>query len=137
IERTLAIETAPMVWPIGRGRDFKGTYDLHEPRIRQVEREPEGTPVSGPDDPAVAALLEEDAAAAWREEIDLVQTACCSFDLEKFREGTLTPVFFGSALKNFGVRDILQALIAHAPPPRSQKAATRTVEATDEAMTGV
>ena len=137
IERTLAIETAPMVWPVGRGRAFKGTYDLVQPRIRQVEREPEGTPVSGPDDPAIAALLDEDAAAAWRDEIELVQTACGRFDLAKFREGTLTPVFFGSALKNFGVRDILEALIAYAPPPRAQKAATRTVEAAEKAMTGI
>jgi peptide chain release factor 3 len=137
IERTLAIETAPMVWPVGRGRDFKGTYDPLHCRIRQVEREPEGTPVSGPDDPAIAALLEEDAAAAWRDEIELVETACGKFDLPKFREGTLTPVFFGSALKNFGVRDILEALIAYAPPPRSQKAATRTVEAGEKAMTGI
>lgn len=141
IERTLAIETAPMVWPIGRGRDFKGTYDLGhsggQPRIRQLEREPEGQPVSGPDDPAIAALLESDAAAAWRDEIELVETACGKFDLARFRDGTLTPVFFGSALKNFGVRDILEALIAHAPPPRSQKAATRIVETSERAMTGV
>jgi peptide chain release factor 3 len=136
IEKTLAIETAPMVWPIGRGRDFKGTYDLGQPRIRQLEREPEGTPVSGPDDPAIAALL-EDAVAVWRDEIELVETACGKFDLAKFRDGTLTPVFFGSALKNFGVRDILEALIAYAPPPRSQKAATRTVEAVEKAMTGI
>jgi peptide chain release factor 3 len=141
IERTLAIETAPLVWPIGRGRDFKGTYDLAQaegqPRIRQLEREPEGTPVSGPGDPALAELLGEDAVAAWRAEIELVETACGKFDLDKFRHGALTPVFFGSALKNFGVRDILEALIAYAPPPRSQKAATRTVEAAEKAMTGV
>jgi peptide chain release factor 3 len=137
IERTLAIETAPIVWPVGRGRGFKGTYDFLQRRIRQLEREPEGTPVSGPDDPAIAALLDQDAVAGWRDEIELVETACGTFDLAKFREGTLTPVFFGSALKNFGVRDILDALIAYAPPPRSQKAATRTVEADEKAMTGV
>jgi peptide chain release factor 3 len=137
IERTLAIETAPMVWPIGRGRDFKGTYDLSQRRIRRLEREPEGMPVSGPQDPAIAALIDGDAVAAWRDEIELVETACGKFDLVRFREGTLTPVFFGSALKNFGVRDILEALIAYAPPPRSQKAATRTVEAAERAMTGV
>jgi peptide chain release factor 3 len=137
IEKTLAIETAPMVWPIGKGRDFKGTYDLSQPRIRHLEREPEGTPVSGPGDPAIAALLEEDAFAAWRDEIELVETACGRFDLDKFRHGALTPVFFGSALKSFGVRDILEALIAYAPPPRSQKAATRTVEADEKAMSGI
>jgi peptide chain release factor 3 len=136
IESTLALQTAPMVWPVGRGRDFRGTYDLNQPRIRQVEQEPEGQTVSGPDDPLLDRLLGE-GAAAWREEIALVETACGKFDLPKFRDGTLTPVFFGSALKNFGVRDILEALIAHAPPPRAQKAATRTVEAAEPAMTGV
>ncbi len=136
IESTLALQTAPMVWPVGRGRDFKGTYDLSHPRIRQVEQEPEGKPVSGPGDPLLGELL-GDGVAAWREEIALVETACGKFDLAKFRDGTLTPVFFGSALKNFGVRDILEALIAHAPPPRNQKAATRTVEATEKAMTGI
>ena len=136
IEHTLALQTAPMVWPIGQGRDFKGTYDLLKPRIRQVEQEPEGKPVSGPEDPAFDALL-EDRAAAWREEIALVESACGKFDMEKFRDGTLTPVYFGSALKNFGVRDILEALIAYAPPPRNQRAATRVVEATERAMTGI
>ena len=136
IEHTLALQTAPMVWPIGQGRDFKGTYDLLKPRIRQVEQEPEGKPVSGPEDPAFDTLL-EDHAAAWRDEIALVESACGKFDMEKFRDGTLTPVYFGSALKNFGVRDILEALIAYAPPPRNQKAATRVVEATERAMTGI
>jgi len=137
IERTLALHTAPMVWPIGRGRDFKGTYDLLQPRIRRVEQEPEGQPVSGPGDPVIETLLEADAAAAWREEIALAESVCGKFDHAGFRDGTLTPVFFGSALKNFGVRDILEALIAHAPPPRSQKAAGRVVEPDERAMTGV
>src|SRR4026209_1274883 len=70
IEKTLAIETAPMVWPVGRGRDFKGTYDLAhaegQPRIRQLEREPEATPVSGPGDPAVGALVGGGGVAARR-----------------------------------------------------------------------
>jgi peptide chain release factor 3 len=136
IEGTLALHTAPMVWPVGRGRDFKGTYDLLHPRLRQVEQEPEGKPVSGPDDPIFDTLLEE-GAAAWRDEIALADSVCGKFDLARFRDGTLTPVFFGSALKNFGVRDILEALISYAPPPRNQKAATRTVEATEGAMTGV
>ncbi len=137
IEKTLALETAPMVWPIGRGRDFRGTFDLTSPRIRQIDQGDEGTPVSGPDDPAIAALMEADEAARWREEIDLVAAACNPFDLDSFRNGSLTPVFFGSALRNFGVRDLLDALIAHAPPPRAQQAATRTVVADEPAMTGL
>ena len=82
-------------------------------------------------------LLDPDELQHWREEIALVHDACGRFDLKAFREGTLSPVYFGSALRNFGVRDLLDALIAYAPPPLSRKAATRTVEATEPAMTGI
>lgn len=137
IEQTLALDTAPMNWPIGRGRKFSGIYDLNQPRIRRVDDSLESLPVTGPDDPAIAKLLEQDDLARWREEIDLVINACGRFDLGAFRSGTLTPVFFGSALKNFGVRDLLEALVAYAPPPASLKADKRTVEPTEPQMTGV
>ncbi len=137
IEKTLALDTAPMVWPIGRGRDFRGTYDLHNKRITRLDEDPEGIAVSGPDDPVIDTFVDADTAAKWREEMDLVAGAAGQFDLEAFRHGTLTPVYFGSALKNFGVRNLLDALVAHAPPPRAQQAATRTVEATEPTMSGV
>jgi peptide chain release factor 3 len=137
IERVLALDTAPMVWPIGKGRGFRGTYDLLHPRIRHIDEDPAGLPVSGPDNPVFETLLEPDELQAWREEIELVGDACGRFDLKAFREGTLSPVYFGSALRNFGVRDLLDALIAYAPPPLSRKAATRTIEATEPAMTGI
>ena len=137
IEKVLALDTAPMVWPIGKGRNFRGTYDLARPRIRRVDEDPAGLPVSGPDDPVFETLLEDGELGGWREEIALVHDACGRFDLTAFREGTLTPVFFGSALKNFGVRDILDALVAHAPPPLDRKAATRVVAAREPAMTGI
>ena len=137
IEKVLALDTAPMVWPIGKGRNFRGTYDLLNPRIRRIDEAPEGRPVTGPNDPVFETLLEPDELAAWREEIELVGDACGQFDLKAFREGTLSPVYFGSALRNFGVRDLLEALIAYAPPPLSRKAASRTIEATEPAMTGI
>ncbi|KAB2941261.1 MAG: peptide chain release factor 3 [Hyphomicrobium sp.] len=137
IEKVLALDTAPMVWPIGKGRGFRGTFDLSTPRIRRIDEDPAGLPVSGPDDPIFETLLEPDELAAWREEIELVRDACGSFDLKAFREGALSPVYFGSALRNFGVRDLLDALIAYAPPPLSRKAARRTIEATEPAMTGI
>ena len=133
----LALETTPMVWPIGMGRTFRGTYDIAGKRVRQVEKDLDGTPVSGPDDPAVTELIEAGKAEQWREELTLASDGCPAFDLEAFRHGTLTPIFFGSALKNFGVRDLLDALVAHAPPPRSQKAAERMVEASEGQMSGV
>ncbi len=137
IEKTLALDTAPMVWPIGRGRDFRGTYDLHNHRITRLDEDPEGIAVTGPDDPVIDTFVDSDTAAKWREEMDLVSGAAGQFDLEAFRHGTLTPVYFGSALKNFGVRNLLDALVAHAPPPRAQQAATRIVEATEPTMSGV
>ncbi len=137
IEKTLALDTAPMVWPVGRGREFRGTYDLTTKRVRMIDTAMEDLTLSGPDDPRIETLLNENRTAAWREEMDLVVGACGRFDLTAFRQGTLTPVFFGSALRNFGVRDLLEALIDHAPPPRSQTASTRTVAATEPAMTGV
>ncbi len=137
IEKTLALDTAPMVWPIGRGRDFRGTYDLLSKRITRLDEDPDGIETSGPADPIIDTLVDSDTAARWREEMDLVEGACGQFDLEAFQHGTLTPVYFGSALKNFGVRNLLDALVAYAPPPRAQKASTRTVEATEPTMTGV
>ncbi len=137
VEQTLALETAPMVWPIGSGKGFKGTYDILGKRVRRVDQSPDGEAVSGIDDPLFEELLDENEVGTWREEMELVQESATPFDLQAFREGTLTPVFFGSALKNFGVRDLLDALVAHAPPPRDQKAATRTVHSDEKKMTGV
>jgi peptide chain release factor 3 len=137
IEKTLALDTAPMVWPIGKGRDFRGTYDLQSRHITLLDEDPEGLEATGPHDPVIDTLLARDDAQRWRDEMDLVTTAAGQFDLEAFRHGTLTPVYFGSALKNFGVRNLLDALVAYAPPPRAQNAATRTVEATEPTMSGI
>ena len=73
IEKALALTTAPMVWPIGRGRDFAGTYDLMTPRVRRLEQDPAGLPVSGPDDPALDDILPAEQLQGWREELNLVQ----------------------------------------------------------------
>ena len=136
IEKTLALDTAPVTWPIGRGQHFAGTYDLRERRVRRLDADAAGTPVSGPDDPACAGLLPEHEREAWLEEVMLAEDGCRPFDLPAFREGHLTPVFFGSALKNFGVRDLIDALAAIAPQPRGQPADTRTVVPDEAGMTG-
>jgi peptide chain release factor 3 len=137
IEKVLALDTAPMVWPIGKGKEFRGTYDFLHPRVRRLEGNPDGLPVSGPDDPAFEQLIEADKLQHWRDELQLVHDACGRFDMKAFREGTLSPVYFGSALKNFGVRDLLDALVSFAPPPLNRKAVTRTVVATEPEMTGI
>ncbi|GJD49616.1 Peptide chain release factor RF3 [Methylobacterium crusticola] len=139
IEKTLALDVAPVTWPIGRGRSFAGTYDLRNRRVRRLDAADEaGTvPVAGIADPLFDQLLREPGeAATWREEAELAEAGCKPFDLEAFREGHLTPVFFGSALRNFGVRDLIDGLAAVAPPPRGQDADTRAVAPTEPKMTG-
>jgi peptide chain release factor 3 len=136
IEKTLALDTAPVNWPIGSGKTFAGTYDLRTNTVRRIDSDEEARPVSGPEDADAAGLLPAHDRDAWLEEIMLAQEGCKPFDLAAFREGHLTPVFFGSALRNFGVRDLIDALAAIAPPPRSQQADGRLVAADEPRMTG-
>jgi peptide chain release factor 3 len=135
IEKTLALDTTPMTWPVGRGRDFLGTYDVAHGGIRLLEG---GGAKTG-------AALEIDVAdlathnpnldiAAVKDELALVTEACKPFELAAFREGHLTPVYFGSALRNFGVGDLLEGLGRFAPPPRAQESDLRKVEAAEPRM---
>jgi peptide chain release factor 3 len=137
IEKDLALDTTPIVWPVGLGRDFKGTFDLATSRLRRIGADDDEVILDGPEDARLDDLVDSDVLAKWRDEIELVRTAARPFDLASFREGHLTPVFFGSALRNFGVRDLLDALVKHAPPPRAQQADKRLVTATEPGMTGV
>ena len=135
IEKTLALDTTPVNWPVGRGRDFAGTIAVEGGGVRLLEGDAgrAGT-LREMTIKDVAALNANLDAAAIEEEIGLVRDACKPFDLATFREGHLSPVFFGSALKNFGVGDLLDAIGRMAPPPRAQKADKRTVEADEQSM---
>jgi peptide chain release factor 3 len=143
IEKTLALDTTPMSWPIGRSRDFMGTVEIATGAVRLMDGadakagagKGANAGAGQPDFAAIAALNPNLDAAALAEEFSLVKEACRPFDLASFREGHLTPVFFGSALKNFGVVDLLDGFAAHAPPPRAQDADIRHVEADEPAMT--
>jgi peptide chain release factor 3 len=134
IEKTLALDTTPMTWPIGRGRDFVGTFDIVHGGVRLLDSKEDGRPPVPMTPAELVALnpnLDADAIAA---EMELVTEACHKFDLGAFREGHLTPVFFGSALKNFGVRDLLDGLHAFAPPPRAQNSDAGPIDAAAPAM---
>ncbi len=136
IEKTLALDTAPVTWPVGRGRDFVGTIDVATGGVRLLEGDAgEAGRMREMSIAEIAALNPALDAAAIEGELDLVRHACKKFDPQAFNEGHLTPVFFGSALKNFGVGDLLNALATMAPPPRAQQADTRTVAATEPGMT--
>ena len=136
IESTLALDVAPMTWPIGGGKNFAGTYDILNSTVRRIDRDEEPYKVNGPSDPAVAGLLPEHERAAFGEEIGLAVDALKPFDRQAFLEGHLTPLYWGSALRTFGVRDLIDALGAYAPPPRAQASAQRMVDAREPKMTG-
>jgi peptide chain release factor 3 len=136
IEKSLALDAAPIIWPLGRGRAFAGTFDLRRNLVRRLDRDSAPVPVSGPDDCFVAGLLSEADFAKTRDEIELARGGLKAFDDKPFLQGHLTPVFFGSALRNSGVRDLIDALKDLAPPPHALQAASRTVDAREEKMTG-
>ena len=133
IEKTLALDTAPLTWPVGQGRDFVGTFDIADGTLHLLDGA--GAPAPRPDVATIAALSPNLDAQAVVDELALVQQACRRFDLASFREGHLTPVLFGSALKNFGVAELLDTLARHAPSPRAQAADVRRVAAEAPEMT--
>lgn len=141
VQQTLALETTPASWPIGMGRHFLGCFDLFHDRLRLVgkgtaEAPDEGAVCKGIDDPKLDALLPADAARKLREEVEMARGLCPEFDLDSYREGHLTPVYFGSAINNFGVRELIGGLADLAPPPRPCKTVQRTVAPEEDKVTG-
>ncbi|RCL00758.1 MAG: peptide chain release factor 3 [Candidatus Tokpelaia sp. JSC189] len=134
IEEKLALETAPITWPIGSGKILVGTYDLHGNTMRQKDEDVKVTSVSGPNE--AAELLPKNNRETFMESVELARNACRRFYMQAFREGHMTPVYFGSALRNYGVRDLIDALVDFGPSPRDQVADTRIVHADEPQMTG-
>jgi peptide chain release factor 3 len=135
IEKTLALDAAPITWPAGHGQDFVGTIDVATGGVRLLDDDANAHgKLRQMTIAEVAALNPRLDAAALGGELELVRHGCKPFDLSAFAEGHMTPVFFGSALKNFGVGDLLDALADMAPPPRAQKADKRVVAATEAGM---
>ncbi len=140
IERVLGIRTAPVTWPIGMGRELRGIYHLLEDRIYvytagERGRLGENRIIDGLTSEAARDLL-GGLAVPVREEIELVKGATESFDPEAYRAGRQTPVFFGSAINNFGVEELLAAFVEHAPGPLPRGARERQVEPVEAALTG-
>ena len=123
VERELGIDTYAVNWPIGSGREFRGVYDREKRRILFFTGEGRGKKAASTEveleDPALDEMLGETRAAALRDEVELLG-AGRDFDLEAVRAGTLSPVFFGSALTNFGVEPFLEEFLAMTTPPLSR-----------------
>lgn len=141
VAEMLQLDVTPMSWPVGMGTDFEGIYDLHANSLSQPEgpsREFLGkaTSFTGMDDPALAATLTPAGLATLRDEAELALGGYGAFDVEAYRGGDQTPVYFGSALKDFGVAELIDALGRHAPGPRPQPAEPAEVRPDRADVTG-
>ncbi|MBF0181173.1 MAG: peptide chain release factor 3 [Magnetococcales bacterium] len=141
IASQLALEVVPATWPVGMGQDFVGCFDLIRDRLLFMEKgegvaADDGEACRGVDDDKLDRLLTPKALARLREEVAMVRELCTPFDLRAYREGHMTPVFFGSAIHNFGVRELLKGILDLAPPPQPQQAVQRLVAPEEEKVSG-
>jgi peptide chain release factor 3 len=141
IENVLKIKCAPITWPLGSGQHFAGVYHFEEGRLlryaRDVDANAEVVDAERLDLNSSEAVTEFGAVLdECREEIALVDGAGTSFDLDAYRHGTVTPVFFGSALQNFGIREMLDYFVRIAPAPLGRPAREREVAASEAAFSG-
>jgi len=127
----LQLDVAPMTWPVGMGLNFRGAYDLTRDEFAIFGKDGERIGHN-----ALAATLSAEEKAKLDEDVELAREGLAPFDAGIYREGHLTPVFFGSALKHFGVRDLMGALAQYAPSPRPQAAQDRSVAPSDNEVSG-
>lgn len=140
VESVLGIQCAPVTWPVGMGKRFKGIYHLYEDAVYLYQsgknaQKQEATRIQGLDNPELDELLGS-VAQELRDEIELVKGASHEFDLQKYLAGRLTPVYFGSAINNFGIKELLDDFAANAPGPRPREAVEREVSPDEEAFSG-
>jgi len=140
IESALDIDCAPVSWPIGMGKSFRGVFDLLTDQLLrfrggEAKQSKETEIVEGLDNPRLDELF-PDEIEVLREEVALIRGASSPFDLELFLAGMQTPVFFGSGINNFGVQEVLKALIEWAPTPQTRAADERVVEPDEAPLTG-
>jgi peptide chain release factor 3 len=141
VEQKLGLTVIPMSFPIGMGYDFKGIYNIYESNINlfsgDSKKNIEDTlAFDNLNSPELEKIVGSTQANALRENLELVQGVYPPFDKDAYLKGDLQPVFFGSALNNFGVRELLDCFIDIAPTPRPKKAEERIVEPSEKALTG-
>lgn len=141
VEKKLGLHVTPMSFPIGMGYDFQGIYNIWEKKLNlfseksktSITESIEFTDISNP---ALEKEIGEKAANTLREELHLIEEVYPPFSREEYLKGNLQPVFFGSALNNFGVKELLDAFIEIAPSPQPKKSEERLVDSKEEKMTG-
>ncbi len=143
IEKTLALDVTPASWPIGMGKDFLGCYDLLNDQLILMNKTGNKGQINatietcqGLYDKKLDNLLPEYAVAKLREDVTMVRELCPAFDKELYLAGAQTPVFFGSAINNFGVKEVLEGLHTLAPLPRPHPAVEREIQPDENKVTG-
>ena len=141
VESVLKIPCTPVTWPIGMGSRLKGVYHLLLDEVHLFEpgrnfTRQDSTIFKGLDDPQLGQRIGAEALAELRDELELVRGASHAFDAEEYLAGRLTPVFFGSAVNNFGVQLLLDFFVEHAPGPQPRATTTRTIKPLEEAFSG-
>ena len=137
VESILNIRCAPITWPIGMGKNFKGIFHLENDNIHLFEPHSDkvGEIIQGLDNPRLDELFGH-LAEEFREEIDLVRGASHEFDNDAFLAGELSPVFFGSAMNNFGITELMDSFVEIAPSPQGRETKTRIIESNEEPFSG-
>ncbi len=141
IQENLAIDVTPASWPIGVGRDFLGCYDLIHDRLELMDRADrnkvaESVSINGLDDPALADHIPADLLDKLREEVEMARELLPPMDATAFGQGTLTPIWFGSAINSFGVKELMDGIAEYGPEPQVQNAEPREVAPEETKVAG-
>ncbi len=141
IEEKLNIKVRPLSWPIGMGKTLRGVYNLYEQSLNlfaanKTKRVDEVLEIKDLDDSQLDEVITESAADQLREDLELIEGVYDPFNPEEYLEGKLAPVFFGSAVNNFGIRELLDCFIQIAPPPISRETEERVVDPLEDKFSG-
>lgn len=141
VEEKLKLKVIPLSWPIGMGQRFQGVYNLYEKKVNlfrahSKQKEDEVTVIQDLSDPILDELVGESAANELREDIEVLTGVYPDLDVEKYQKGELSPVFFGSAVNNFGVKEMLDCFVDIAPSPLSRETDERMIEPDEKKFTG-
>ena len=141
VEEKLKLKVIPLSWPIGMGQRFQGVYNLYEKKVNlfrahSKQKEDEVTVIEDLSDPILDELVGESAANELREDIEVLTGVYPGLDVEKYQSGELSPVFFGSAVNNFGVKEMLDCFVDIAPSPLSRETDERMIEPDEKKFTG-
>ena len=141
IQETLTIDVTPMTWPVGSGKDFLGSYDLVNNKLNIMDRADRNIKAStitinGLNDPIISQHVPKHLLKKLYQELEMATGLLPKFDHTMFRSGNMTPLWFGSAINSFGVKELLNGIVKFAPPPQSRPTLTRQINPNEDSVTG-